>query len=238
MRVPCGWKRVVTCMCEKIPLFCTVHFDLHLHLLPSFPRLFLSLSLSASLSLSLSLSFSLSLRACSHCVWSKRAIFFTWMRFGHVSKIFASAWKPATVRFRFSAGVAWTYEMITFSQFWLSGAFQLALLSYWAVEVDDLALQKASNQLLFDFAKKKAHFWTRVWLRLRLRESSPPPPPPPPVGDPRFRLSAFELAFTWKWDTVLELESSNFPCNDHENAFFFFFLRCGLRFVSRSGSAL
>ena len=30
------------------------------------------------------------LRACSHCVWPKRTLFFTWMRFGHVLKIFAS----------------------------------------------------------------------------------------------------------------------------------------------------
>ena len=82
----------------------------------------------------------------------------------------------------------------------------------WAVDVDDLTLQKASNQLLFVFAKKRALFWTRVWLRLRLRGSSPP------VGDPRFRLSAFDLAFTWKWDPVLE--STNLPSNGHENAAF------------------
>ena len=135
-------------------------------------------------------------RACSHCVWPKRTLFFTWMRFGHVLKYFASTWKTASVRFRFSARAAWTYETITFSQPWLSGAFQWALFSYWAVDVDELTLQKAINQLLCAFEKKIAHFWTGVWPRLRLRESSPP------VRDPR--LSAFELAFTWKWDPVLE----------------------------------
>ena len=162
--------------------------------------------------LSVSFSHRLRVRACSHCVSPKRTLFFTWMRFGHVLKKFAFSWKTASVRFRFSARAAWTYQAITFSEFWLSGASEWALLSYWAVDVDDLTLQKASNQLVFVFAKKRAHFWTRVWLRLRLRESSPP------VGDPRFRLSAFELAFTWKWDPVLE--STNLPSNDNENAAF------------------
>ena len=30
------------------------------------------------------------------------------------------------------------------------------------------------------------------------------PPPPPPPWTPRLRLSAFQLAFTWKWHPVLE----------------------------------
>ena len=49
-----------------------------------------------------------SIRACSHCVWPKRTLFFTWMRFGHVLEIFASTWKTASVRFLFSARAAWT----------------------------------------------------------------------------------------------------------------------------------
>ena len=39
-----------------------------------------------------------------------------------------------------------------------------------------------------------------------------------PLGDPRFRLSALESTFTWKWDTVLQ--NTNSPCNGHENTAF------------------
>ena len=39
-----------------------------------------------------------------------------------------------------------------------------------------------------------------------------------PLGDPRFRLSAFESTFPWKWDTVLQ--NTNLPSNGHENAAF------------------
>ena len=39
-----------------------------------------------------------------------------------------------------------------------------------------------------------------------------------PLGEPRFRLSAFESTFTWKWDTVLK--DTNLPSNGHENAAF------------------
>ena len=64
--------------------------------------------------------------------------------------------------------------------------------------------------------KKRAHLWTRVWLRLRLLESSPPHPPPPSETPVLVwvRLSNF----TWKWDPVLE--STNLPSNGHENAAF------------------
>ena len=131
------------------------------------------------------------LRARSHCVWPKRTLFFTWIRFDHVFENVASTRKTASVSFRILwAWAAWNYEELAFSKalYCLSGAFQGALLSYRAVNVDDLTFEKASSQIHFVFAEKRAHFWTRVWLRLRLRES-----PPPPLGDPRFRLSAFAV---------------------------------------------
>ena len=73
-------------------------------------------------------------------------------------------------------------------------------------------LRKLAIYFFFVFSKKRVLFWTRVWLRLRLRESSPP------LGDPRFRLSAFESTFPWKRDTVHQ--NTNLPSNGHENAAF------------------
>ena len=121
------------------------------------------------------------------------------------------------MRFRFSSRAAWTHETITFSQFWLSGAFQWTFISFWALDIDldDLTLQKASNQLIFVFAKKRAHFSARVWLRLRLRESSPPPPP---RRRPQFWFECVWARVYWKGDPVLE--STNLPSNGHENAAF------------------
>ena len=40
---------------------------------------------------------------------------------------------------------AWNYHKLTFSLFWLSGAFQWAVLSYQTVNVDDLTFEKASS---------------------------------------------------------------------------------------------
>ena len=42
--------------------------------------------------------------------------------------------------------------------------------------------------------------------------------PPPPLGDPRFRVRAFEFALAWKWDPVVQ--NTNLPSSGHENVAF------------------
>ena len=120
--------------------------------------------------LSQSLSFSL---GCSHCVWPKRTLFLTWMRWKFCIHL-------KNCPLCFSDCPHELREPSTnsrFHNFWFLGAVQWILLLYWTVNVDDLTCEKSRNQFCFVFAKKRAHFSSHVWLRLRLRESAPPPPP-------------------------------------------------------------
>ena len=96
-------------------------------------------------------------RVCSHYVWLKCALIFMWMRFDHVAENFASTRKYASARFRFLVWAALPPGKITISYFWISGVFQRALILYWTVNVDDLIMEKASNQLLFLFLQRKEH---------------------------------------------------------------------------------
>ena len=72
-------------------------------------------------------------------------------------------------------------------------------------------LRKPATNYSPFFAKKSSYYWSSVWLRWRLRESSP-------LRNPFFRLSAFEFAVTCRWD--LMLQNTALPSNGHVNAEF------------------
>ena len=96
------------------------------------------------------------------------------------------------------------------SIFWLSETFQRALLSFRAVNVDDLTFEKDINQSLSFLQRKKrtleiASGYVYVCVNLL----SP--------GRPRFCFSAFELVRIYVRPV---LQNTNLPGNSHENGAF------------------
>ena len=64
------------------------------------------------------------------------------------------------------------FTILAFGSFAVSSPF---VLSSWC-RLPNLAESK--QPFTFCFVKKRAHFWTRVWMRIRLREASPRRRPP------------------------------------------------------------